>query len=35
MLDPPSGSGATLVGAFYYSQDGHADCRWVGEPAKL
>jgi hypothetical protein len=24
--------GATLVGAFYYSQDGHADCRWVGEP---
>jgi hypothetical protein len=26
--------GATLVGAFYYSQDGHADCRWIGEPAK-
>jgi hypothetical protein len=26
--------GETLVAAFYYSQDGHADCRWVGENAK-
>jgi hypothetical protein len=23
--------GETLVAAFYYSQDGHADCRWVGD----
>jgi hypothetical protein len=25
--------GETLVGAFYYSQDGHADCRWAGDKA--
>jgi hypothetical protein len=26
--------GETLAAAFYYSQDGHADCRWVGDNAK-
>jgi hypothetical protein len=25
--------GETLVGAFYYSQDGHADSRWAGDKA--
>jgi hypothetical protein len=26
--------GESLVAAFSYSQDGHADCRWVGDDAK-
>jgi hypothetical protein len=26
--------GQTLVAAFFYSQDGYADCRWVGDSAK-